>query len=125
MTSDTSGSRTPVWTEANIRELRYPPLAADLSAEVCVRGARIAGLTTAYLLAREGKSVAVLEAGDIGSGETARTTAHLSTALDDRSDELERLHGRGGARIAAGSPPMPLSLKPTDSTLRTLVTGPT
>ena len=103
MTSDTSGSRTPVWTEANIRELRYPPLAADLSAEVCVIGAGIAGLTTAYLLAREGKSVAVLEDGDIGSGETGRTTAHLSTALDDRYYELERLHGREGARIAAES----------------------
>jgi len=84
----------PVWAEANIRELQYPALAADISADVCIVGGGIAGLTTAYLLARAGKSVVVVEDGDIGSGETGRTTAHLSNALDDRYYELERLHGK-------------------------------
>src|SRR5205807_9811628 len=51
----------------------------------------------------EGKSVVVLEDGQIGSGETGRTTAHLSNALDDRYYELERMHGREGARLAAES----------------------
>ena len=39
----------------------------------------------------------------IASGETHHTTAHLSNALDDRYFELERLHGEGGARLAAQS----------------------
>ena len=34
---------------------------------------------------------------------TARTTAHLVTALDDRYFELESLHGEDGARLAAES----------------------
>ena len=43
----------------------------------------------------------VLEDGAVGGGETGRTTAHLSNALDDRYYVLERLHGQEGA----GSPP--------------------
>jgi glycine/D-amino acid oxidase-like deaminating enzyme/nitrite reductase/ring-hydroxylating ferredoxin subunit len=45
----------------------------------------------------------VLDDGPIGGGETGRTTAHLSNALDDRYYELERLFGEDGARRAARS----------------------
>jgi glycine/D-amino acid oxidase-like deaminating enzyme/nitrite reductase/ring-hydroxylating ferredoxin subunit len=79
------------------------PLTADVSADVCVVGAGIAGLTTAYLLGREGKKVVVLDDGAVGSGETGRTTAHLTSALDDRYSDLEKLHGERGARLAAQS----------------------
>ncbi len=80
-----------------------PPLAEDLRADVAVVGAGIAGITTAYLLALEGRQVVVLEDGAVGGGETGRTTAHLSNALDDRYHVLERLHGQEGARLAAAS----------------------
>jgi glycine/D-amino acid oxidase-like deaminating enzyme/nitrite reductase/ring-hydroxylating ferredoxin subunit len=79
------------------------PLEASIHADVCVIGAGITGMTTAYLLARHGPSVVVLDDGPIGGGETGRTTAHLSSALDDRYDELERLFGERGARLAAES----------------------
>ena len=45
-------------------------------------------------------SVVVLEDGEIGSGETGRTTAHLSSALDDRFTELEKVFGVDGAKLA-------------------------
>ena len=67
-----------------------------VTADVCIVGAGIAGMSTAYLLAREGKSVVVLDDGPIGGGMTGRTTAHLVNALDDRYFELERLHGEEG-----------------------------
>jgi glycine/D-amino acid oxidase-like deaminating enzyme/nitrite reductase/ring-hydroxylating ferredoxin subunit len=70
---------------------------------VCIIGAGIAGMSTAYLLARAGLSVVVLDDGPIGGGETGRTTAHLSNALDDRYSELERLFGARGAQLAAES----------------------
>jgi glycine/D-amino acid oxidase-like deaminating enzyme/nitrite reductase/ring-hydroxylating ferredoxin subunit len=79
------------------------PLRQDVRTEVCIVGAGIAGISTAYLLAKAGKRVVVLEDGAVGGGETGRTTAHLSNALDDRYYELERLHGRDGARLAAAS----------------------
>src|SRR6266550_2974559 len=78
-------------------------LAERVSADVCIVGAGIAGMSTAYLLARERKSVVVLDDGPIGGGMTGRTTAHLVNALDDRYFELERLHGEEGARLAAES----------------------
>lgn len=81
----------------------YSPLQGDIDAEICVVGGGIAGLTTAYLLAQAGKSVVVLEDGELASGMTGVTTAHLSNALDDRYFEIERVHGPRGARLAAES----------------------
>jgi glycine/D-amino acid oxidase-like deaminating enzyme/nitrite reductase/ring-hydroxylating ferredoxin subunit len=54
-------------------------------------------------LGREGYCVTVVDDGPIAGGETGRTTAHLSNALDDRYYEIERLHGETGARLAAES----------------------
>ncbi|HEV7226313.1 MAG TPA: FAD-dependent oxidoreductase, partial [Pirellulales bacterium] len=79
------------------------PLTRDAQADVCIVGAGIAGLSTAYLLAREGKNVVVLDDGPIAGGQTQRTSAHLSNALDDRFTELEKVHGVEGARLAAES----------------------
>src|SRR4051812_11532560 len=81
----------------------YPPLTADMRVDVCVIGAGIAGLTTAYQLAKAGKSVAVLDDGPLGAGMTRMTSAHLSYEIDDFYFELEKLHGEDGARLAAQS----------------------
>jgi glycine/D-amino acid oxidase-like deaminating enzyme/nitrite reductase/ring-hydroxylating ferredoxin subunit len=78
-------------------------LTHDTRADVCVVGAGIAGLSTAYLLACTGQSVAVLDDGPIGDGQTRQTTAHLSNAIDDRYTQIERWHGPEGARLAAQS----------------------
>jgi glycine/D-amino acid oxidase-like deaminating enzyme/nitrite reductase/ring-hydroxylating ferredoxin subunit len=91
-----------VWMDTAEMPLEAP-LTERTTADVCIVGAGIAGMTTAYLLTREGKSVVVLDDGPIGGGMTARTTAHLVNALDDRYFELERLHGEEGARLAAES----------------------
>jgi glycine/D-amino acid oxidase-like deaminating enzyme/nitrite reductase/ring-hydroxylating ferredoxin subunit len=101
MNSD-SGKNISVWF-ATSAPLSFSPLSEDTQADVCIIGAGIAGMTTAYLLAREGKTIIVLEDGPVGGGMTGRTTAHLTNALDDRYYEIERLHGEKGARLAAES----------------------
>ncbi len=83
--------------------LETSELTHDLTTDVCIVGAGLAGLTTAYLLAREGRRVVVLDKGPVGGGNTGRTTAQLSNALDDRYSELVRIHGEQKARLAAHS----------------------
>jgi glycine/D-amino acid oxidase-like deaminating enzyme/nitrite reductase/ring-hydroxylating ferredoxin subunit len=79
------------------------PLQEDTTVDVCVVGAGIAGLTTAYMLTQAGLSVIVLDDGPIAGGQSQRTTAHLSNALDDRYFEVEKIHGEQGSRLAAES----------------------
>ena len=98
----TSGETTSIWT-ATAEVPKYSPLKENLDVDVCVVGAGIAGMTTAYTLAKAGQRVAVIDDGDIGSGETGRTTAHITAALDDRYFNIESMHGAEGARIAAES----------------------
>ena len=100
--NDHAGKTISVWM-ATATLPSFSALAKNEDADICIVGAGMAGLTTAYLLGRAGKSVIVLDDGPIVSGETERTTAHLVTALDDRYFELERLHGGNGARLAAAS----------------------
>src|SRR5437867_7021680 len=98
----TSGTTESIWM-ATADPPSEGALTTDARANVCIIGAGIAGLTTAYLLGRVGKKVIVLDDGPIGGGMTARTTAHLSNAIDDRFYELERLFGEDGSRLAAES----------------------
>jgi glycine/D-amino acid oxidase-like deaminating enzyme/nitrite reductase/ring-hydroxylating ferredoxin subunit len=95
------GMTEPLWCDG-IAMPKYRALSNQRSvhADVCVIGAGIAGLTTAYLLASEGHSVVVFDEGQIGDGQTGRTSAHLASAIDDRFIEIERLHGEAAARLA-------------------------
>lgn len=101
MQSD-SGHTTSIWM-ATTEVPQFQSLDQDLRANVCVIGAGIAGMTTAYLLARAGRAVVLIDDGLIAGGETSRTTAHLTAALDDRYYNIAKTHGEDGARLAAES----------------------
>lgn len=96
-----AGNTRSVWLNVEVPE--FERLEASTQADVCVVGGGIAGLTCAYLLSKEGKSVVLLDDGPICSGETQRTTAHLSNVIDDRYTEIERMHGKEKARLARDS----------------------
>jgi glycine/D-amino acid oxidase-like deaminating enzyme/nitrite reductase/ring-hydroxylating ferredoxin subunit len=83
--------------------LQFKKLDRNISVDVVIVGGGISGMTTAYLLSKEGKKVALVDDGNIGSGETGRTTAHITHALDDRYYDIERIHGKKGAKLAAES----------------------
>ena len=99
----TSGQRESLWFKDIRHPLKFAKLAQNICVDVAIVGGGIAGATTAYLLSKSGKSVALLEDGYIGSGETGRTTAHITHALDDRYYNVEKQHGAHSARIAAAS----------------------
>jgi len=99
---DDSQRSTSIWM-ATADTPSQSRLKESIRTDICIIGAGIAGLTTAYLLAREGRSVVVLDDGVSGGGMTGRTTAHLTNAYDDRYLEIEKLHGEEGARLTAES----------------------
>lgn len=92
---------TSIWM-STARMPEFSPLRADIDTDVCVIGAGIAGLTSALLLAREGRRVVVLDAMSIGEGETSRTTAHFFPP-DERYFGIERRFGKKGAATVADS----------------------
>src|SRR4051812_7890285 len=73
------------------------------TADTVILGGGIAGLTTACLLTKAGERVTVIDDGLIGGGETCRTTAHLSDAIDDRIYRIEEWHGEEHAKLAVES----------------------
>src|SRR5438552_1003769 len=83
----------------NIDAANASPMDGDQNADVVVIGSGIAGLSIAYELTARGRSVIVLDRGKIGSGMTARTTAHLASALDDRYVNLIGARGLEVARL--------------------------
>ena len=66
------------WWVASTEPTAYPTLPAGVDTDVVVLGAGIAGITTAYALAREGRSVALLDAGRVAEGVSGYTTAKVS-----------------------------------------------
>ncbi len=94
-------STSSVWLDTSSMPA-FAPLDSDTRADVCVIGAGIAGLSTAYMLLREGKSVLVIDSVGIGAGETGRSTAHMFPP-DERFSELERGFGTEKAALVADS----------------------
>jgi glycine/D-amino acid oxidase-like deaminating enzyme len=78
-----------------------PALEEDVEADVVVVGGGIAGLTTAWYAARNGRRVVLLEARRVGSGVTGHTTAKVTALHGARYHTLKRRHGRGAARMYA------------------------
>ncbi|MEJ8843725.1 FAD-dependent oxidoreductase [Lacibacter sp. H375] len=98
----TSGEHSTYWIQSTAT-IAYPSLQSNIETDVLVIGGGIAGLSTAYCLAGAGKQVVLIEDGLIGSGESGRTTAHLTHALDDRYDELQKIFGEEKVKIIAQS----------------------
>lgn len=87
----------PVWIEDS-KPIESTPLSEDSQCDVLVVGGGIAGLSAAYEAAQLGRSVIVIDRGEIGHGMTAHTTAHLSSQSDDWNHKLIDVHGYDGAR---------------------------
>lgn len=98
----TSGENVSYWIDS-VQPLPFERLNQDIDTEVLIIGGGISGLTAGYLLAKAGRQVVLVDDGLIGSGESGRTTAHLTCALDDRYYTLEEIFGKEGSKLAAES----------------------
>lgn len=70
--------RESIW-QKTVSISRRPGLPGDLSVDVAVVGAGLAGILTAHFLEQSGRHCVVLEANQIGSGQTGHTTAKVTS----------------------------------------------
>jgi glycine/D-amino acid oxidase-like deaminating enzyme/nitrite reductase/ring-hydroxylating ferredoxin subunit len=97
-----------IWT-ATSASTSYPRLEGEVKVDVAVVGAGITGITTALLLAREGSSVALLEADRVASSTTGNTTAKLTSLhgltyasiAGEQGEEAAQLYGRANEAAIA------------------------
>ena len=87
----------PYWIDS-ATVARFPRLDRDLRVDVAIIGAGITGLTAAYLLKREGRTVAIIDRDRVGGVDTGHTTAHLTCVTDLGLPELVRNFGRDHAQ---------------------------
>jgi glycine/D-amino acid oxidase-like deaminating enzyme/nitrite reductase/ring-hydroxylating ferredoxin subunit len=88
---------TPYWATSGSFP-HFAKLDEDLEADVVVVGAGVTGLSAAYLLAKAGKRVVVLERDRCAMTDTGHTSAHLTMVTDARMGELVRRFGRNHAQ---------------------------
>ncbi len=67
--------------------------------EILIIGGGLAGVLTAYLLAKEGLPVTLREQKTLGSGATGKTTAMLTHELDTDKKDLVRMFGRAKTNV--------------------------
>src|SRR5436853_2804329 len=96
------GANTSLW-ERTAKKFYTAPLSENVTADVCIVGAGIAGVTTAYLLARENRNVVLIDDGPVGGGMTGRTTGHLVTVVDDGYTGIEKMLCEECSRLIAQS----------------------
>lgn len=80
---------------------RKRTLMEEKNIEIAVIGGGITGLLTAYFLQQNGKEVIVLEANQIGSGQTKNTTAKITSQHGKIYASLLKDYGAENARLYA------------------------
>ncbi|WP_188547089.1 FAD-dependent oxidoreductase [Rhodococcoides trifolii] len=88
---------TSLWLDRPVRSA-YDDVAFGNVYDVVVVGAGLTGLVTAHLAAQSGKSVAVIEAREIGAVTTGNTTAKISLLQGTKLSSIASKHPRSAVR---------------------------
>lgn len=98
----TNHNQMPQFPEPYWRDMDLPifnKLIQDTEVDVAIVGGGITGITTGYLLAKEGVKVAIIEAGRILNGTTGHTTAKITAQHGLIYDELISHLGEEKAKL--------------------------
>jgi glycine/D-amino acid oxidase-like deaminating enzyme/nitrite reductase/ring-hydroxylating ferredoxin subunit len=88
----------PYWRDS-VNLPAFPKLNKDIKVDVAIVGGGISGITAAYLLAKEGIKVALIEADRILNGTTGHTTAKVTAQHGLIYDEFIEHLGEEKARM--------------------------
>ncbi|AIY04346.1 2Fe-2S iron-sulfur protein [Planococcus sp. PAMC 21323] len=77
----------------------YPALQANESTDIAVVGGGMVGVISAYLLAKAGRKVTLIEAGKLVDGVTGRTTAKITAQHGLYYDSLIQVAGEEQAKL--------------------------
>lgn len=94
-------SKTP-WGTQELKP-QYSQLAGDATADVCVVGAGIVGLSIAYNLQKNGKNVVVIDSRTLGAGQTGRMSGQAHAWWPQTLRDAETRLGQDRARLLARS----------------------
>ncbi len=86
---------TSLWLDGVSRS--YPPLEGDVTADVAVVGAGIAGIATAYFLASAGAKVIVLEARGVAEAASGRNAGFLLAGVAENFVAASHRYGETNA----------------------------
>jgi glycine/D-amino acid oxidase-like deaminating enzyme/nitrite reductase/ring-hydroxylating ferredoxin subunit len=71
---------------------QFQMIHSNQKSEICIVGGGITGVSLAYQMAKRGHKIILVEAFRLGSGQTERTTAHLTCQLEEQFQELLKMH---------------------------------
>ncbi len=77
----------PYWRDS-VKLPAFPALTEDIETDVAIVGGGITGITSAYLLSKQGIKTALVDAGTILNGTTGHTTAKVTAQHGLIYDEL-------------------------------------
>ena len=81
------------WFDSVPATLKYPSFIGETTADIVVVGGGIVGIMTAWLLAKRGKNVVLLEKNTLASGETGFTTGFITRVPDTSLSTLKQRYG--------------------------------
>ena len=85
-----------LWLDGEVSP-HYPPLAGDVTADVAIVGAGIAGIATAYFLASAGAKVVVLDARGVAEAASGRNAGFLLAGVAENFVAASRRYGERNA----------------------------
>lgn len=90
-----------LWADVTAARVAGGALAAEERVDVAVIGAGFTGLSTALHLLEKGKSVAIVEAAEVGWGASGRNNGQvIPTMTGAEPDQMGKLFGETGERFA-------------------------
>ncbi len=81
------------------KPVKFERLTQNINCDVVVIGGGLVGITTAYMLAEEGRDVVLIESREVGAGATGYTTAMISYIIDNGISQLVKMYGSGRASL--------------------------